>query len=730
MQLKNRLGVLVDVPDTAITNIDGITIIGNLYRDADKTWNEVYLQGVLDVNKMALDLNANKQNVLVSGVNIKTINNESILGNGNIEITGGNIDPLILDTKQDKLVSGTNIKTINGNPVLGAGDIAITAANLPGLEAKMGIEIVTSLPTTAPQNKVVFNITTNKFHKYISGAWTTVSEPISFTNQIAEGSITTKMFASGIRPYEIVDSLPIENNFNGRICYLTSDSKIYRYSDAYGWICNIAASDITGTMASDLLPLNSIGVSHIKNNSITADKIADGSVTTLKIANESIVAAHLTIDSINTKHLRDNSVTSTKIVAGSITSSKLAANAVTGDKITNKSITAEKIADNSITSAMLQTGIVNTAHIMDNSISLAKIQNNAIDATKIANNSITSTMLQASAIKDIAAKFNSARGTVSTLIGDTPRTAIVAADGGINAYAGVIGNGQFHGVVGEAFTAAGYSVYGYGNTSNNIGVCGESVTNWGVYGKSGTGTAVYGLTNSSTNAAVKGVSTNVASGVYGMSQAGYGIEGYSQLGLYAIGTSQKIYANNGYSPFTGSHHVYMDATDLKIGDLIRVKRAVGINVSQVFVEGAITNKEKDVAVYGVCASISKEKMLPRSEELYDIDKEVKVLNNGGIYENINSKKVKPEFKELLTFVAAESIAEVEVNALGEGMLNVCGLGGDINTGDYLCSSNLPGAAMKQDDDLLHNYTVAKALESITFKDKNEVKQICVTYHCS
>jgi hypothetical protein len=31
----------------------------------------------------------------------------------------------IINTKQDKLISGTNIKTINGNDILGEGDITI-----------------------------------------------------------------------------------------------------------------------------------------------------------------------------------------------------------------------------------------------------------------------------------------------------------------------------------------------------------------------------------------------------------------------------------------------------------------------------------------------------------------------------------------------------------------------------------------------------------------------------
>ena len=40
---------------------------------------------------------ANKQDLLVSGINIKTINSQSILGSGNITITGGSGSVMALD---------------------------------------------------------------------------------------------------------------------------------------------------------------------------------------------------------------------------------------------------------------------------------------------------------------------------------------------------------------------------------------------------------------------------------------------------------------------------------------------------------------------------------------------------------------------------------------------------------------------------------------------------------
>lgn len=63
------------------------------------------------------------QERLADGLNIKTINNESLLGSGNLSLpTKTYIDNLVA-TKQDTLVSGTNIKTINNESLLGSGNI-------------------------------------------------------------------------------------------------------------------------------------------------------------------------------------------------------------------------------------------------------------------------------------------------------------------------------------------------------------------------------------------------------------------------------------------------------------------------------------------------------------------------------------------------------------------------------------------------------------------------------
>ena len=142
-----------------------------------------------------------KQDKLTSGTNIKTINNQSILGSGNIDIQGGGSEsvawgditgkpdfkavatsgsyddltnkPVIptktsqltndsgfvndyqLSGKQDKLTSGTNIKTINNESILGSGNIATASqSELTNLATTVGNQAsaITALNTAVFKN--------------------------------------------------------------------------------------------------------------------------------------------------------------------------------------------------------------------------------------------------------------------------------------------------------------------------------------------------------------------------------------------------------------------------------------------------------------------------------------------------------------------------------------------------------------------------------------------------
>ena len=84
---------------------------------------------------------ASKQAALVSGTNIKTINGQSVLGSGDVIIQSGDTDAvkfvqqsLSTDQKaqartnigaQEALISGSTIKTVNNQSLLGSGDITV-----------------------------------------------------------------------------------------------------------------------------------------------------------------------------------------------------------------------------------------------------------------------------------------------------------------------------------------------------------------------------------------------------------------------------------------------------------------------------------------------------------------------------------------------------------------------------------------------------------------------------
>ena len=213
---------------TAISGINVPTKVSQLDNDSDfQTGTQVSnsiatatsglatkaeLAGKQDKGDYATTAQLNgKQDTLVSGTNIKTVNGESLLGEGNILIKSVNVDSALSTTsenpvqnkvitnkvntieqsitnlsntmptkvsdltndsgyitnaaltdlatkeevsaKQDTLVSGTNIKTINGNSILGAGNIVIEGGGggdspTPDVIINVGNNSYTTTPTS------------------------------------------------------------------------------------------------------------------------------------------------------------------------------------------------------------------------------------------------------------------------------------------------------------------------------------------------------------------------------------------------------------------------------------------------------------------------------------------------------------------------------------------------------------------------------------------------------
>jgi hypothetical protein len=183
---------------------------------------------------------------------------------------------------------------------------------------------------------------------------------------------------------------------------------------------------------------------------------------------------------------------------------------------------------------------------------------------------------------------------------------------------------------------------------------------------------------------------------------------------YAIGSIKSTGGNSPgtlvYDTFTGQH-----IAPIKDSDINAMKAGIGLiassdgttllegELSESFSGVTLSSFEKDKAVYGVIASGV---WIPWAER----------------------------WKHW-----TEGQSAVNVNALGNGRVWVTNITGEVETGDYICSSNIAGYGQLQDDDFLHNYTVAKSTEAIDWDNVTdtithngvEYKKYLVacTYHC-
>lgn len=153
----------------AVSSVNGQTGAVVITADSLNVYNKTEIDTALNGKQAAGDYAtktelATKQDSLISGQNIKTINGQSVLGQGDIAISGGGtVDSELNETsenpvqnkvittalngKQDFLESGINIRTINGYDVLGQGNVEITGGTVD--------TTMSDTSENAVQNKVI-----------------------------------------------------------------------------------------------------------------------------------------------------------------------------------------------------------------------------------------------------------------------------------------------------------------------------------------------------------------------------------------------------------------------------------------------------------------------------------------------------------------------------------------------------------------------------------------------
>jgi hypothetical protein len=237
-----------------------------------------------------------------------------------------------------------------------------------------------------------------------------------------------------------------------------------------------------------------------------------------------------------------------------------------------------------------------------------------------------------------------------------------------------------NGVYGESTTHDGVA----GRSTDGEGVDGRSVNDDGVFGRSVTNDGVYGYSEHD-----DGVYGRSCSGAFPAGASCRGVYGRGSKGVEGHGWSWAFYAADGdYGPFTGAHEVTLAADfpqDAEPGMIvsvtgetrIRQTDAGEISFSSTLPTVQLSTTPNDSTVFGVFILES-----PLGAEHW-YAAEVQDGDRFGI-----------------------------VNALGEGRVWASNVNGDIHAGDYVTTSPIAGHGQRQDDDLLHSYTLGKAIEEV------------------
>jgi hypothetical protein len=253
----------------------------------------------------------------------------------------------------------------------------------------------------------------------------------------------------------------------------------------------------------------------------------------------------------------------------------------------------------------------------------------------------------------------------------------------------------------------------YATATNATAIYGQGTIVGGVFGTATSGDGVTG-SSSTTGLGVFGVATGSGSGT------NHGMRGKNNnnnaSGLVGAANNYDFYAEGpgaNYGPFTGAHDTLTLKTDtFTVGDIVvdvGIIRRRGISSTIALVATSSTANQK-AAIGVVCSA-------PRS--LASTEPAVYIT---GYDTETNKNIMSPDYEP-----DCQVYNIIAINALGEGQINVCGEGGDIQAGDLIVTSSIPGKGMKQADDIVRAITVAKARESVTFSSPTEVKQIACIY---
>ena len=230
--------------------------------------------------------------------------------------------------------------------------------------------------------------------------------------------------------------------------------------------------------------------------------------------------------------------------------------------------------------------------------------------------------------------------------------------------------------------------------------------------------------NSTTARAIIERDTN--SGECNLTLKGYHSSGSTEWQIYHSGSTAHLYfwrgGNRGYLQYAGSNYVLnftgQHRTFIKDIPFTQAPDLEGLIVS--------ADQNKYIKMSGGIEAGSNAITTNESLPVVTISTKANDKKCFGVISASEDPETREEAFGNFVSVSQKEYGDTRVfiNSVGEGAIWVTNINGNLESGDYITTSNVTGYGMLQDDDILHNYTVAKITMDCDFEPVTQpVQQI-------
>lgn len=187
--------------------------------------------------------------------------------------SGGQWIPTVQPLGPGGTLTDAQIQSLSATKLAGTLPAAVFSSDL------RPVERVAALPsglTAADEGRTVYLTSDKKLYRWTGSAWSAAVAAADVS-----GALAASNFPNNLRPVEVVSALPSSGLTDGRVVFLSTDKKIYRYDAAKAaWSKAVDGADITAnTITAQAIAAGTITANEIAAGTITADRLVLGDFT-------------------------------------------------------------------------------------------------------------------------------------------------------------------------------------------------------------------------------------------------------------------------------------------------------------------------------------------------------------------------------------------------------------------------------------------------------------------